>query len=603
MTERAHAALAAYPDPGDPAGALDAAAQEPRPRSSRSGRASTGRLGWRAVGLLVAVLVVLPVGTVAASLLTPSADVWSFLWRTSLVEMLLSTVGLMVAVVACTLVLGGGLAWLVGCHQFPGRGVFSWLLVLPLAVPAYVLGFVYVGLLDHPGPVQTGLRAAFGEDVWFPEIRTMPVAVAVLSLALFPYVYLLARAALAEQAATTYEAARVLGLGPLRAARRVLLPMARPSLAAGAALVAMETLTDYATVQYFNVETVSVGVYRVWNGMYDRVAATELASLVLLFAVAVVAVERVVRGRARYHQQGGAARAVEPVQLHGCRAWAAAAVCAAVVTVTFVVPVLQLLAWSSLSTLVGSGGGFDSRYLGYLLNSVVIAGGAALVCVVIAVLIASAARLSDDRATRWLARLSTIGYAVPGPVVAVGVLLLLGALDTLLDAFDLPLGGILVTGTVVGLLYAYAVRFLALGFNSVDASLEKVAPSMTAAALTLGASPRSVVRRVHLPLVRSGVGVALVLVAVDALKELPIMLLLRPFGFETLAVWVYQLASESRWELAGLPALTIIAVAVVPVIAVFRHTLQPPSHRAGGPGPVPDQGQSEPTPTLTTGTP
>lgn len=532
-----------------------------------------GRRGWRLVVVAVAAIVVVPVGLVAVSILTPSTEVWSFLWRTDLPDMLVTTVVVLVAVVCCTLLLGAGLAWLVGRYRFPGQRWFSWLLVLPLAVPAYVLGFVYLGLLDYPGPIQSGLRAMFGDDVWFPEVRTLPMAVLVLSLALYPYVYLLARAALSEQTAATYEAARVLGQGPLQAARRVVLPMARPSLAAGAALVAMETLTDFATVQYFNVQTVSVAVYQVWNGMYDRVAASEIASLVLLFAIAVIGLERVARGRARFHQ-GGGARTVDPVRLSGARAWAATGICSLVVAVTFVVPVLQLLAWSSTATLRSSTGGLDPRYLSYLLNSLMIAALTALACATIAVLVASATRLGGGTSTRRLARLATVGYAVPGPVVAIGVLAMLAAADAALDLVGLSWGAVLVTGTLVGLLYAYVVRFLALAYTSIDASLEKVAPSITDAALTLGAAPRGVVRRVHVPLVRSGVGVALVLVAVDALKELPVVLLLRPFGFETLAIWVYQLASESRWELAGLPALTIVAVAVIPVVWLFRQTLQ-----------------------------
>jgi len=523
----------------------------------------------------VALAVVLPVGVVASSVLSPSTEIWAQLWRTDLPEMLVTTVGLMLATVLGTVVVGAALAWLVGRYRFPGQRAFSWLLVLPLAMPAYVLGFVYVGLLDHPGPVQTALRGWFGPDVWFPPVRSFPMAVVVMTLALYPYVYLLARAALREQSATTYEAARVLGQGPLAAARRVVLPMARPSLAAGAALVAMETLTDYATVQYFNVTTVSVGISQVWNGMYDRNAATELASLVLLFAVAVIAFERLARGRARYTQDGGGARPVDTVRLSGWRAAAATGACTAVLGVTFVVPVAQLLSWTRVSMLRGLDGSLDPRYLSYLGNSLLVAVSAAVVCAVLGVLIASATRLSGDGFTRGLARLATIGYAVPGPVVAVGVLLLATAGASVLDALGLPGARMLATGTVGALVYAYVVRFLALGYNSVDASLEKLPPSMTAAALTLGAAPRAVVRRVHLPLVRSGVGVALVLVAVDALKELPVVLLLRPFGFETLALWVFQLASESRWEQAGLPALTIVAVAVLPVVLLFRRTLNP----------------------------
>jgi iron(III) transport system permease protein len=545
------------------------------PATGRGRRVHDGRRAWLAAAAVVALAVVLPVGLVAASILSPSVDIWAQLWRTSLPEMIVTTVGLMLGTVAGTVVVGAGLAWLVGRYRFPGQRAFSWLLVLPLAMPAYVLGFVYVGLLDHPGPVQTALRSWFGPDVWFPAVRSFPTAVVVMTLALYPYVYLLARAALREQSARTYEAARVLGQGPLGAAGRVVLPLARPSLAAGAALVAMETLTDYATVQYFNVTTVSVGVSQVWNGMYDRNAAAELASLVLLFAVAVIGFERLARGRRRFTQDGAGARPVESVQLTGRRAWAATALCTAVIGVTFAIPVTQLLAWTRLSVGASSSSGLDARYLEYLGNSVLVAGAAAVVCAVLGVVIASATRLSGDRATRALARTATIGYAVPGPVVAVGVLLLAAAGASALDALGLPGGRMLATGTVAGLVYAYVVRFLALGYNSVDASLEKLSPSLTSVALTLGATPRGVVRRVHVPLVRSGVGVALVLVAVDALKELPVVLLLRPFGFETLAVWVFQLASESRWEQAGLPALTITAVAVLPVVVLFRRILDP----------------------------
>jgi iron(III) transport system permease protein len=555
-----------------PPGPLEA----PATRGRRTGPAgpADARRGWLLVTLLLAAAVVTPVGLVAASVLDPSTEVWRLLWQTELPEMLVTTVALMVCVVAGTVAVGAVLALVVGHYRFPGQRAFSWLLVLPLAVPAYVLGFVYVGLLDHPGPVQSALRGWFGADVWFPPVRSFPMAVVVLVLALYPYVYLLARAALREQSATTYEAARVLGHGPLTAVRRVVLPLARPSLAAGGALVAMETLTDYATVQYFNVTTASVGISQVWNGMYDRDAASEIASLVLLFAVAVVVLERLARGRARYTQEGSGRRPVEPVRLHGWRAWSAAGVCAAVVAVTFVVPVTQLVLWA-MSAAETSAGGLDPRYLAYFGNSLLVAGTAAAICAAVGVVLASATRLSSDRTTRALARAATVGYAVPGPVVAVGVLLLVAGADAVLDALGLPGGGVLVTGTVVALVYAYVVRFLALSYNSVDASLDKLAPSLTAAALTLGASPRSVVRRVHVPLVRSGVGVALVLVAVDALKELPIVLLLRPFGFETLAVWVFQFASESRWEEAGLPALTIVLVALVPVVLLFRRVLNP----------------------------
>lgn len=542
------------------------------PVSTRQSRRG-GRRSWRLATALLAAFVVVPVALVASSILTPDREIWRFLWETGLARMIGATVVLMVGVVAGTLVLGGGLAWLVAAYRFPGRRVFSWLLVLPMAVPSYVLAFVAVYLLDAPGPLQTAARSVLGLEVRIAP-RGIALAVLVMSVALYPYVYLLARAALSEQAAVTYGAARTLGLGPAQAAWRVVLPMARPSLAAGGALVAMETLTDFATIQYFNVETVSVAVYQVWNGMYDRAAATELAAIVLVFAVTVIAVERGLRGRARYHQRGGVGPKVEPVALTGWSRWAATGACGLVVGVGFVIPALQLLGWSSVSVLGGSAGGFDPRYATYLGNSVLIAAVTAVLCVAAAGVVINAVRLTPDRATRGFARLTTIGYAVPGPVVAIGTLLVLAGVDAGLDLVGLDLGGTLITGSLLGLIAAYVIRFLAPATNSLEASLDKVTPAMTMSALTLGASPRRVVRQVHLPLIRSGIGVGAVLVAVDALKELPVMLLLRPFGFSTLAVWVYELASESLWDLVGLPALTIVAVAAVPVVALFRSTLR-----------------------------
>lgn len=568
----------ARPDPARPMSTRPVSARHELngPRRRRS-TASEGRRSWQLVVLVLALLTTIPVLLVVGSLLTPSQGVWGFLMDLGLTSMVLTTLALVTVVVTGSIVVGAGLAWLVGRYRFPGQRWFSWLLVLPLAVPAYVMGFVYIGLLDHPGPIQTGLRQLFGPDVWFPEVRSFAACAAVLIIALYPYPYILARAALREQSSTTYDAARALGAGPLTAARLVVLPLARPSLAAGGLLVAMETLTDFATVQYFGVQTVSVGIHQVWVGMYDRAAASELAGVVLMFAVLVLALERIGRGSARFHQQGGGGHTLEPATLTGRSARAATSICVAVIALTFVVPVVQLMIWSG--PIIGAGG-VDGRYLNYLGNSAMIAAIVALTCVVVGVVLASSTRLGGGTWTRWMARSATVGYAVPGPVVAIGVLIVLSSADALFDALGLGFGGILVTGTLFGLLYAYVIRFLALAWSSLDAGLEKVSPSLTAAALTLGTRPLGVMRRVHLPLLRPGLGVALVLVAVDTLKELPIMLLLRPFGFETLAVWVFQLASESRWESAGLPALTIIAVALVPILLVFRHTLAVPETRA-----------------------
>lgn len=529
----------------------------------------TRRPTWFAVVVAVAGLVALPVGAVALGALRPSPESWANLWSMGLPGMLATTVGLLSAVAAGTLALGAGLAWLVTAYRFPGRRAFTWLLMLPLAMPAYVLGFVFLSVLDFPGPVQTAVRQLFGAEAWFPDVRSLGGAAIVLSLSLYPYVYLLARSALVEQAAGALEAARTLGLGPVRAARRVVLPLARPSLAAGLTLVMMETLTDFATVQYFNVQTVSVGLYQAWKGMFDREGAVGLAALVLVFALGVIVVERLLRGRARYHQPDGGT-GPEPIRLAGTRAWAATATCGLVLTAAFGVPVLRLLTWADVTGVRGVGGAVDARFLSYLGNSAVLAGAATVGCVAAAVLVTNGVRLSGDPMSRKAARLTSVGYAVPGPVVAIGVLVCFGALGGALEWVGFSGTGTLATGSLTGLVYAYVTRFTALAYHSLDASLEKVPPTMTMSALALGAAPRRVLRRVHLPLTRAGLGVAALLIGVDALKELPVVLLARPFGFDTLSVWVWQLASESRWESAALPALVIVAVATLPVVILLR---------------------------------
>lgn len=518
--------------------------------------------------LVIAVLVATPV---VAVVLSGAAGVGEASLPRGLGSMVLTTLGLMLGVGVGTLLVGGGLAWLVTAYRFPMRDVLVWLLVLPLAMPAYILGFVFLSTFDVSGPVQGALRSVFGAGVWVPEVRSLPGAIIVMSLTLYPYVYLLARNALVEQAPGTYDAARTLGAGRWRALWRVLLPLARPSLAAGLSLVMMETLTDFATVQYFNVETVSVGVYLVWKGSFEFHTATQLSVLVLLFAVAVLAGERLMRGRARFHQKGGRGQGLQGARLTGWKGWGATALAIAALAAGFVVPVTQLLWWAVGDVVSDPSTLWDARFVDYLTNSLVVATVTALACVLLAVVIGHTLRLGGGRLVRGAAQMTTFGYAVPGAVVGIGVLIAFARLDELLESLGVPGGtGLLVTGSVMGILYSYVVRFLAPAYQAVDASFAKIPPTMTMSAMSLGATPRRILTRVHLPLVRPGVAVALVLVAIDAVKELPIVLLLRPFGFTTVSVWVYELARENFWEKAALPALVIVAVAVVPVLVLFR---------------------------------
>ncbi len=517
-----------------------------------------------AVGLVVAI----PILVVVSSLATPSLDIWAHLWQTQLTELVWNTLRLMLGVGLGVLFLGTGLAWLVTMYRFPGRTFFEWLLILPLAIPTYVIGFVFRGLFDYTGPLQSWQRSLFGAKVWFPEIASFGGVTLVMSLVLYPYVYLLARTAFSEQSAGKLEAARALGANTLTVFWKVALPLARPSIAAGLAFALMEALADFGTVAIFGYPTFTVAIYRVWFGMFNRHAATELASLLLFFTFALYLLERAVRGRARFYQTEGTVRPAIAKILRGWKAWAATGGVSLVVGIAFVLPVSQLLLWTL------SYPERDSRYPELLLNTLVLGGVSSILGVTAAVVVAYGLRLSRSRVAPMFARLASMGYALPGSVIAVGVLAPLAFLDHSLDALlQRTIGissGLLLTGSMAGLIFAYLARFLAVSHQTIEASLVKITPSMDMAGRSLGASAGRVLRRIHLPLIRPGLSAAAILVFVDVMKEMPATLLLRPFGYDTLAVRVWQLTSESFWDAAALPALTIVAAGIIPVLILMR---------------------------------
>lgn len=533
-------------------------------------RRPTSRTVWSWSSLAVAALVVVPVAMLATSVLSPRGDVWRHQWNTRLPGELVDTALLLGGVGVGTIVLGAGLAWLVSAFEFPGVKVFGWMLILPLAMPSYILGFLTLSTLGPTGPVQGRWRTWFGHGAWFPDVESVGGAAVAFTLVLYPYVFLLSRAALRDQAAGAYHAARSLGATPSEAARRIVLPLCRPAIAAGAAVVMMETLTDFATVQYFGVDTVSVGVFEIWRGQYDRDAASEIATLVLGFALLVIGLERVARGRARFGSSGGQGSGIERRSLAGWKRYSATAVCSTVVGVAFVGPVIRLAWWAIAEQRSERGTPLTGEYAGYLGNSVQLVGITVAVCLTLALLLANAQRFGSRRSTRLASRAAAIGYAVPGPVIGIGVLLAVIAADDVLEAIGLDLPGAIATGSVLVLAYAYVIRFLAPGLGAVESGIGQVPEEMTASARSLGATPMATVRRVHLPLSKASVLSATILVGVDALKELPIVLLLRPFGFDTLPVWVYNLASESRFQQAALPALSIVLVALLPVALLSR---------------------------------
>lgn len=540
--------------------------------SDRGDRIS--RLSWPLAAVGVAAFVAIPIGLLALSLLRPSTDVWRQQWATRLPGQLVDTAVLMVGVTLGSLVLGASLAWLVSAHRFPGSQLFGWLLIAPLAMPSYVLGFVTLSVLGFTGPIQNWWRDLFGADAWFPPVDSMGGAIVVFTLALYPYVYLLARAALTDQAGSAYDVARNLGAGPVEAARRVVLPLLRPAIAAGGSVVAMETLTDFGTVQYFGIDTVSVGVFRIWRGTFDLDAASEFATLVLAAALVVIGLERVLRGRARFGEAAGQGAGVTRRQLSGPKAWAATAACGLVVLAGFAAPTMQLLFWAFGEARGSRGTPLVGRFFEFLGNSLILAALTCVACVALAVIVTNAARFSMTRASSVAARVTAFGYAVPGPVVAIAVVVCLVGIDRLLEAVSLGLPGAVATGSLIGLVYAQTVRFLAPALTAVEAGVGQVSEEVTAAARSLGARPLTIVGRIHLPLARTSVLTGAVLVVVDVLKELPIVLLLRPIGFDTLSVWTFNLATESRFEQAALPAIAIVAVALVPVGLLARQLTQ-----------------------------
>ena len=528
---------------------------------------------WVWVSLVVAALVALPVLAVLLSAARPAGAVWAHIAATFLPEMLANSVLLAVLVAAMAGSAGAVSAWLVSACAFRGRAFIEVALLLPMAMPAYVCGYAYTWLLDVAGPVQTTLRDVTGlswGQYWFPEIRTLPGAALMLAMVLYPYVYLLCRAAFLQQSVCLLEASRTLGHGLPRTFLHVALPLARPALAAGIALALMETLADFGTVQHFAVRTFTTGIYEAWFGMGDRSAASQLAAALLGCVALLLALEHVSRGGKRFHPTTTRHPPLRPVELHGCKAAFAFAVCAMPVVLGFAVPAGSL-AW--LMVTVGDPLS-PTRFLPYATNSLMLAALTSVIAVFLAALLAWAVRMHPSRLRAGANRVAATGYAMPGSVIAVGTLVPLGAFDNALDGWmRAHLGvstGLLLSGSMVALVFAYLVRFLAVALSAVESGLARLKPSFSAAARVLGCGPGEAVRQIELPLSRGALLTAGVLVFVDTMKELPATLIVRPFDLDTLAVRVNALASDERLAEASTAALLIVAVGLLPVISLTR---------------------------------
>jgi len=542
--------------------------------------------GWRMGIWCVAVLAAAPLIAVVWIALQPGDDVWQHLVSTVLPRYAYTTALLALGVGLGTLVLGTSTAWLVTMCRFPGRRLLSWALLLPLAMPAYLAAYAYTELLEYAGPVQMALRAAFGwshpRDYWFPEVRSLGGAVVFMTLVLYPYVYLLSRAAFLEQSTSVLEVGRSLGRGPWGAFFTVALPMARPTIVVGVLLAVMETLNDFGTVDFFAVPTFTVGIFRVWFGMNNAPGAAQLAGLLLAVVLVLIGLERLARRSRRFAAAQGRGKPLPGYSLARGRGLLVMSACAVPVVLGFVVPATLLGMGSLQAALAGGGAGTDGSgnsggwpgLAGLVFNSLSVSALAAAVAVTVGLFLAYGLRVAGRPVERLASRVASVGYAVPGTILAIGVIVPAAWLDNALDGwlryhFGVS-SGLLLSGTLAAVTFAYVARFLALSFGTLEAGLGKITPSMDHAARSLGASPGATLWRVHAPLLRGSVLTAALLVFVDGMKELPMTLILRPFNFDTLATHVYEYASYEQFAQATPAALAIVLVGLLPVIGLSR---------------------------------
>jgi len=526
----------------------------------------------------IALLISVPILTVVTSIFADHQEIWQHLQETVLKDYIVNSLVLMLGVAMGVLIIGVGCAWLVTMCEFWGASLWEWLLLMPLAAPAYILAYSYTNMLEYFGPVQIWLRNIFGwetiDDYWFPSIRNIWGAIAMLVLVLYPYVYLLARVAFLEQSVCTLEASRSLGYNPWKSFLKVALPLARPSIIAGLALALMETLNDFGTVQYFGVSTFTTGIYRTWLGMGERVAAAQLASFLMGFMVILLAMEKLSRSHARYYQTSSNQQKLPRFHLNLWRSILAFFACLIPVTLGFFIPLIYLLNL----TIRNREETLNESFWELAKNSLILAIISGIIAIIVGLFMAYGKRIIPHKIIKTSVSIASLGYAIPGSVIAVGILIPLGRFDNAVDGwmnsnFNISTG-LLLSGTITGLIYAYLVRFLAVSFNTIESSLTKIKPNLDDASRSLGYGAIATLIKVHLPLIRGGILTALMLVFVDVMKELPATLVMRPFNFDTLAIRVYQYASDERLIEASAPALAIILVGILPVIALSYRIAQ-----------------------------
>ena len=526
--------------------------------------------GWTLLVMAIALIIATPILFVFSSIFTKSGNIWQHLATTVLKDYIVNSFLLMLLVGIGVCVIGVGTAWLVTMCRFWGSRWLEWALLLPLAAPAYLLAYAYTNMLDYFGPVQSQLRSIFGwtsiEDYWFPNIRSLWGAAVMLLLVLYPYVYLLARVAFLEQSVCTIEASRSLGCNPWRSFITVALPLARPSIVAGLALALMETLNDLGTVEYFGINTFTTGIYRTWLGMGERSAAAQLAAFLMVFILLLIILERRSRNAAQYYEPSSSIKRLTPFQLKSWRALLALVACLLPAILGFLIPAGYLLQL----TLKNLDSAFDGDFVDLCQHSFILAGITAIAAMAISLFMAYGQRLQSNWLMKTAVRIAAMGYAIPGSVIAVGVLIPVAGLDNIIDrwmqsTFNVSTG-LLLSGTIFSLIFAYLVRFLAVAFGSVESSLNKISPNLDDASRSLGYGSTRTLWKIHTPLMAGGLLTSAMLVFVDVMKELPATLVIRPFNFDTLGIRVYQYASDERLAEAAAPALAIVLVGIIPVI-------------------------------------
>ncbi|MCZ6537035.1 MAG: iron ABC transporter permease [Gammaproteobacteria bacterium] len=527
---------------------------------------------WFLVAFAIALPAILAVGVVAGAFFNPDTEVWPHLLEFVLPRVLSNTFWLVLGVAILTTILGTGLAWLTAICEFPGRGVFAWALLLPLAIPGYVLGFVAIGLLEYAGPVQGFLREWLGPGSWLPPIRSRAGIIVVLSLTLYPYVYLVARGAFLTQGKRVLEVAQSVGFNSVQGFFKVALPMARPWIAGGVMLVVMETLADFGTVAVFNYDTLTIAIYHAWFGLFSVRAALQLASFLVMGVFIVVVVERWLRTRARYHP--GKSPPGGRIRLGARNRWLGFACCGLVLSLAFLLPFTQLLIWAWRDVVTG---GLDLRFWGFAWRSVSLSLTAAGTITVAALLLNYAMRLDPHPLSHLAGRIATLGYAMPGTVLAIGIFVPLAFVNNQLQAildflFAANAPQLTLQTGLATMLLAYLVRFLAVAHQPVAANMLRITPAIDESVRVLGVSGWASLRRVHFPMLKTGLLTAFALAFVDLMKEMPITLMTRPFGWETLAVRVFEMTSEGQWQQAALPACAIVLVGLLPVVILTRRS-------------------------------